>query len=50
MVDPPPDIVIEVDVGQSPRGKLALYAGMGVPEVWRSGGDSVSIHVLDGDR
>ena len=50
MVDPPPDIVIEVDVGRSTRGKLAMYASMGVPEVWRSDGESVSIHVLDGDR
>ena len=33
--DPPPDIVVEVDVSHESTKKLAIYAGMGVPEVWR---------------
>ena len=34
-VDPPPDLWVEVDNRGSPRGRLPLYASLGVPEVWR---------------
>jgi Uma2 family endonuclease len=34
-VDPPPDLWIEVDHRGSSRGRLPLYASLGVPEVWR---------------
>jgi len=33
--DPPPDLWIEVDNRSSSAGRLPLYAGLGVPEVWR---------------
>ncbi len=33
--DPPPDLWIEVDNRGSSRGRLPLYAALGVPEVWR---------------
>jgi Uma2 family endonuclease len=33
--DPPPDLWIEVDNRVSSRGRLPLYAGLGVPEVWQ---------------
>lgn len=33
--DPPPDLWIEVDNRSSSRGKLPVYAELGVPEVWR---------------
>jgi Uma2 family endonuclease len=33
--DPPPDLWIEVDNRASSRGKLPVYAALGVPEVWR---------------
>ena len=45
--DPPPDLVIEIDISQSSIEKLALYREMGIPEVWRHDGDDVTIHVLD---
>ena len=45
-LDPPPDLVIEIDISHSSKEKLALYREMGVPEVWRHDGDSVKIHVL----
>jgi Uma2 family endonuclease len=32
--DPPPDLVLEVDVSWSSIPKLPIYAAMGVPEVW----------------
>lgn len=43
-VDPPPDLVIEVDVSHSSTSKLAFYAVIGVPEVWRYDGQRASIH------
>ena len=34
-VDPPPSLWVEVDNWGSSKAKLSLYAGLGVPEVWR---------------
>jgi len=34
-VDPPPDLWIEVDHRGSSRGRMQLYATLGVPEIWR---------------
>ena len=34
-VDPPPSLWIEVDNYGDTRGKLPLYAALGVPEVWQ---------------
>ncbi len=35
LTDPPPDLVIEVEITKSAIRKLKLFATMGVPEVWR---------------
>jgi Uma2 family endonuclease len=45
-VDPPPDLVIEIDVTHSSLDKLAVFAAMGVPEVWRLSAERVIIHRL----
>jgi Uma2 family endonuclease len=34
-VDPPPDLVIEIDITHSSLDKLSLYLQIGVPEIWR---------------
>ena len=34
-IDPPPDLAIEIDHKADSRKSLALYARLGVPEVWR---------------
>ncbi len=34
-VDPPPSLWVEIDKWGSSASKLPLYAGLGVPEVWR---------------
>lgn len=34
-IDPPPDLVIEIDITSPSLEKLPLYAALGVPEVWR---------------
>ncbi|NCJ08158.1 Uma2 family endonuclease [Synechococcales cyanobacterium C] len=37
-VDPPPDLVVEVDITHSDIQKNELYASLGVPEFWRFNG------------
>jgi Uma2 family endonuclease len=49
-VDPPPDVVLEMEMGRSALDKLPLFASMGVPEVWRCDGQRVTIFVLEQDR
>lgn len=49
LVDPPPDLVIEIDMTRSSLNKLAIFAEFGVPEVWRYTASGVQIHVLVGD-
>lgn len=44
--DPPPDLVVEVDITHTDIDKLALYAAMGVPEFWRYNGDVWRIYGL----
>ncbi len=34
-VDPPPDLAIEIEITNSLLDKLGIYAGIGVPELWR---------------
>ncbi len=48
-VDPPPDLVIEIEVTNPSLPKFPLYAAMGVPEVWRSDEGRASINRLEGD-
>jgi Uma2 family endonuclease len=45
--DPPPDLALEVDVTRSSLDRLAIYAVLRVPEVWRLVGDTMTFHVLD---
>ena len=48
-VDPPPDLVIEIDVTSPSLDKFPIYAEMGVPEVWRYDRRRVSVHLLQTD-
>jgi Uma2 family endonuclease len=34
-VDPPPDLVLEIDITRSSLNRMAIYGILGVPEVWR---------------
>jgi Uma2 family endonuclease len=45
--DPPPDIAVEVDVHHGSDDKLSIYAGLGVPEVWRYDGEKLTIKLLE---
>ena len=48
-VDPPPDLVIEVDITSPSVNKLPIYARLGVPEVWRYDGRKLDILHLEND-
>lgn len=46
LIDPPPDLVIEVEITSSAIQKMKLFAAMGVPEVWRHDGERLTMHRL----
>lgn len=43
-IDPPPDLAIEIDI--TSRTHPAIYAALGVPELWRKSGDRLQINIL----
>ncbi len=45
--DPPPDLVIEVDITSFSDRRLQVYAALGVPEVWIAGDRPFRIEILD---
>ena len=44
--DPPPDLVLEVDITNPSDRRLQIYALLGVPEVWRYDGYSLEFLAL----
>lgn len=48
-VDPPPDLVIKVDITSPSINKLPIYARLEVPEVWRYDGKKLEILKLEDD-
>jgi Uma2 family endonuclease len=46
--DPPPDLVVEVDVTSKSTSKMKTYARFGVPEFWRFDGKRFQICALVG--
>ena len=47
-VDPPPDVVVEVDITTESLSKFPIYAAFGVPEIWRYDGKRAAIYHLRG--
>lgn len=45
--DPPPDLVVEVDITHADIDKNNLYASLGVPELWRFNGSVLTIYQLE---
>ncbi len=45
-IDPPPDLVLEVDITHTDIDKNALYAYLGIPELWRYDGQILKIYQL----
>jgi Uma2 family endonuclease len=48
-VDPPPDVVLEMEMSRSAIDKLRLFASIGIPEVWRCDGERVTIYLREGE-
>lgn len=48
--DPPPDLVVEVDISHPSLDKFPIYVSLGVPEVWRHDGDTLQFFRLSGER
>jgi Uma2 family endonuclease len=47
-IDPPPDLVIEIDV--TSKTKVSAYQELKVPEIWRYENGSLEINLLQGDE
>ncbi|MBA2733151.1 MAG: Uma2 family endonuclease, partial [Acidobacteria bacterium] len=45
-VDPPPDVVVEIDTTNESLSKFNIYAALGVPEIWRYDGEQAHIYQL----
>ena len=45
--DPPPDLIIEVDITSESLDRFPIFAAVGVPELWHSDGDSVALLRLE---
>jgi Uma2 family endonuclease len=46
--DPPPDLVIEIDITSFSIDKLPIYAKLGITEIWRYDGKQLAILKLEG--
>src|SRR5262245_50563031 len=44
--DPPPDLILEVDIASPSRRRIDIYKQLGVPELWRYSSGSVQIYRL----
>jgi Uma2 family endonuclease len=49
-VDPPPDVVVEIEMSSDSEAKLPIYAGLGVPEIWLYDGRRARILELVEDQ
>jgi len=49
-IDPPPDLVLEVDITHTDINKTQLYQKMKVPEFWHYNGKVLTIYRLNEDR
>jgi Uma2 family endonuclease len=47
--DPPPDVVLEIDITNESLSKFSIYAALGVPEIWRDDGKAAQFYALAGD-
>ncbi|XZO01182.1 MAG: Uma2 family endonuclease [Microcoleus sp.] len=45
-IDPPPDLIIEVDLTSQSTNRFTIYKNLGVPEIWRYFGENVQFFQL----
>jgi Uma2 family endonuclease len=48
--DPPPDLIIEVDIKHSSLNRMSIFAAIGIPEIWRYDGEKLIIYLLENNR
>jgi Uma2 family endonuclease len=48
-VDPPPELVIEIDVTSPSLDKFPIFAGLGIAEVWRYNRQALTVFILQGE-
>jgi Uma2 family endonuclease len=48
-IEPPPDLAVEIDVSRSSLKRLAIYAALRIPEVWRFDQEKLWIYRLGSD-
>jgi Uma2 family endonuclease len=46
LTDPPPDLVVEIDITSSSMDRLGIYAALQVPEIWHYNGQVFKVLVL----
>jgi Uma2 family endonuclease len=44
--DPPPDLAVEIDITSTCLNRMGVYAGLGVPELWRFDGTTLEVYLL----
>jgi Uma2 family endonuclease len=47
--DPPPDLLLEIEVTRSALNRMGIYASFGVQEAWRFDGQKLHVHRLKPD-
>ncbi len=47
--DPPPELVIEIDITHPSLNKFPIFAGLGIPELWRYHKQALIILKLEGE-
>lgn len=47
-VDPPPDVVVEIDTRNESSGKFPIYAALGINEIWLYDGTNAKFYNLRG--
>jgi Uma2 family endonuclease len=48
--DPPPDIIVEVDIHHESRSKFPIYSALGVSELWHYDGTRLTIYQLQNEQ
>jgi Uma2 family endonuclease len=49
-VDPPPDLIIEVDITSDSVSRFPIFAAVGVPEIWHCDGEAVTLFRQEGSE
>ena len=48
--DPPPELVIEIDITHGSMQKFPIFAGLKIEEIWRFNGEEVKFYRLENDE